>query len=149
VGQALLPLAKQPRDRLAYYEHVWGVDPAAVELADHEPMLLHTSYASTTYPALYPLMGRSLETLVLTMDGAFPPKKSSGACAGTGVRHAYVSVGPDPAAEARSRQDVRRGALRGRSRLDRHRRPRAREHRYLFRLREPLAPAFPFFRPRR
>jgi hypothetical protein len=135
IGQALLPLSKQPRERLAYYEQVWGVDPAAVEMADHEPLLLHTSFASTTYPALYPLMGRSLTNLVLTMDSEFPTEEIVARMRKHGVRHAYVSVAPESEAEVRKMYDPEFFDVAHVSTVTEGR--RAGTHRYLFRLREP------------
>jgi hypothetical protein len=135
IGQALSPLAKQPTERLAYYEHVWGVDPAAIELADREPILLHTSFAPTTYPALYPLMGRSLDTQVLTIDGEYPTEEILSRMRRHGVRHAYVSVAPDNEEEVRKMYDADRFEIAHVSTVAEGR--RAGTRRYLFRLREP------------
>lgn len=59
LDQTIVPLARQPVDRSSFYDRVWGVDPAAMSLPEHVPLLLVTGYGvpRLDYAATYPLMG--------------------------------------------------------------------------------------------
>ncbi len=99
--QALLPAARQPANRAAFYNRVWGVDPTVMSLPENEGLLYNTGYAPTIpeYAAYYPLLGPGRTRLVLPID-------IDGTTAGivdrmrrAGIRYAYVAAAPQARAE--------------------------------------------------
>jgi hypothetical protein len=109
--QALLPLARQPTDRLEFYDRVWGVDPAVAALPEREGILLHTGYASYSYPAFYPLLGRSHRRVVVPIDTDTPPDSILAVMQRAGVRYAYVITSPASRALVESLYDRSRFEL--------------------------------------
>jgi hypothetical protein len=95
LDQALLPLVGQPNERFAFYDQVWGVDPLVAALPEREGLLLQTGYAHYTYPAYYPLLGRSRTRLVLPVDVEATTDMIVAAMRGRGVRFAYVATSPE------------------------------------------------------
>ncbi|MDX6643533.1 MAG: hypothetical protein QOD76_1495, partial [Solirubrobacteraceae bacterium] len=70
VDQGIVPLARQPVERDAFYDRVWGIDPAALALPEHERILLVTGFgfARVDYTASYPLLGRHQKRVVIRLD---------------------------------------------------------------------------------
>jgi hypothetical protein len=97
IDQALLPFARQPTDRLRFYDRVWAVDPAAVGLPEREGLVYHTGYAPgmQEYAAYYPLIGPSQRRLVLPIDTEGTTELLVGRMQAAGVRFAYVAAAPD------------------------------------------------------
>lgn len=97
--QQIVPLARQPVERAAFYDRVYGVDPAAESLPEEQGLLLHTGYGLGTidYASYYPLLGRSQERLVVQLD-AYTARGSTEAVVGRmrrhGLRYAYVQAVP-------------------------------------------------------
>jgi hypothetical protein len=92
--QALLPLARQPATRLTFYDRVWGVDPLVASLPENEGLLLHTGYANYTYPAYYPLLGRSLDRVVIPVDTEGTTESIVANMRRVGLKFAYVTASP-------------------------------------------------------
>jgi hypothetical protein len=70
VDQVLLPLARQPSTRAAFYDRVWGVDPYVASLPSSVSLLWQTGYGPgySDYTAYYPLLGPSQRRFVLPVD---------------------------------------------------------------------------------
>jgi hypothetical protein len=107
VDQQIVPLGRQPVERAAFYDRVYGVDPATQALPDSQGVLILTGYglASIDYTSYYPLLGRSHERLVALLDA----DDADGSRATVvrrmrrnGIRYAYVQALP------RFRDDVER-----------------------------------------
>jgi hypothetical protein len=95
--QALVPFAREPTARAAFYDRVWGVDPFVSSLPSQEGILWYAGFGPPNeYAAYYPLLGRSLDRRVFPVDSS--DTKSTGRIADLmrkdGVRYAYVSVIP-------------------------------------------------------
>ena len=95
--QSLLPLARQPNTPLEFYDRVWGVDPVAAALPEHEGLLHHTGYGPprSDYAAYYPLLGRSLKRVVIPVDVEATTDSIVASMRSAGVRYAYVAVLPE------------------------------------------------------
>jgi len=99
VDQQILPLARQPVERAAFYNRVYGVDPVVESLPEGEGVLLHTGYGlgSIDYASYYPLLGPSQERLVVQLD-ADVARGSRAAVVQRmrqhGLRYAYVQALP-------------------------------------------------------
>jgi flagellar biosynthesis protein FliQ len=70
VDQVLLPYARQPSSRAAFYDRVWGVDPYVVSLPSNVGLLWDTGYGPgvSDYAAYYPLLGSTQRRLVVPID---------------------------------------------------------------------------------
>ena len=107
LDQQVVPFGRQPVERSAFYDRVYGVDPAAQALPDSEGVLILTGYglASIDYTSYYPLLGRSHERPVALLDASDAGGSRAAVIARmrrSGVRHAYVQALP------RFRDDVDR-----------------------------------------
>jgi hypothetical protein len=98
--QQLVPLARQPVERAAFYDRVYAVDPSIESLPESEGILLHTGwgFGPVDYASLYPLLGRSQERLVVQLD-ADVTRGSAAAVVermrAHGVRYVYVQALPE------------------------------------------------------
>jgi len=107
VDQQIVPFGRQPVERAAFYDRVYGVDPAAQALPDSEGILIHTGYglASIDYASYYPLLGRSHERPVALLDAEDAHGSTAAVIARmrrNDLRYAYVQALP------RFRDDVDR-----------------------------------------
>ena len=134
-GLFAVPLAAAPQSRGAFYNRVWGVDPAVVALPESEGILLQTGYGPTTYPAYYPLMGPSLRRLVLTLDLGSRTDVILERMRSNGVRLAYVVASPETEALVMSLYDSEHFEVTHVSTVQEGRRKGSR--RYLFTLKQP------------
>jgi hypothetical protein len=97
--QQIVPLARQPVERAAFYDRVYGVDPVAQALPENEGVLVVTGYgyAPVDYTSYYPMLGPSQERLVSLFD-ADPAGDSTATVVSTmerhGLRYAYVQTLP-------------------------------------------------------
>jgi hypothetical protein len=67
LNQAIAPSALAPITRNKFYDQIWGIDPVVMSLPYSTGLLLNTGYASTSYPAYYPLLGGThMRNMVLT-----------------------------------------------------------------------------------
>jgi hypothetical protein len=97
IDQAVLPIAVQPTDRLAFYDRVWGVDPAVAALPENEGLLHNLGYAPPTIPeyaAYYPLLGPSLSRLVVPVEEDPSTDVIVARMRAANVRYAYVLTSP-------------------------------------------------------
>jgi hypothetical protein len=98
--QGLIPFARQPTDRAAFYDRVWGVDPVVSSLPVRDGMLLHTGHGPsfTDYAAYYPLVGDSLRGRRVVVVDASATGRSTASIVETmrreHLRYAYVAVVP-------------------------------------------------------
>jgi hypothetical protein len=97
--QQIVPLARQPVERAAFYDRVYGVDPVAQSLPEEEGVLVVTGYGHPPidYTSYYPMLGPSQERLVPLLD--FDPAQGSTDAVisrmnAHGVRYAYVQARP-------------------------------------------------------
>lgn len=92
--QALLPLARQPNTRFDFYDRVWGVDPVVAALPEDEGLLHHTGYGPprADYAAYYPLLGRSLKRVVVSVDTEAKTDSILADMRQSGLRYAYISA---------------------------------------------------------
>ncbi len=95
--QALLPFARQPLTRVEFYNQVWGVDPAAQSLPETEGILLQTGYAPnlSEYAAYYPLLGNSLQRLVIPADRESNTASIISLMKKNNIQYAYVAANPE------------------------------------------------------
>jgi hypothetical protein len=95
-NQALLPFARQPIDRTAFYDHVWAVDPAVQSLPESEGLWWQTGYAPELpeYAAYYSLLGPGLRRLVLPGDRESTTSSILDRMRQNGARYAYASASP-------------------------------------------------------
>lgn len=95
--QALFPFARQPTDRLQFYDRVWGVDPVAAALPETEGLLHNTGYAPglQEYAAYYPLLGPSQSREVLPVDTEGTTELLVRRMRAAGIRYAYVAAAPE------------------------------------------------------
>ncbi|MBD0290227.1 MAG: hypothetical protein ICV74_03135 [Thermoleophilia bacterium] len=105
LDQALRPFARQPLGRAAFYDRVWGVDPAASTLPEREAIAPITGFgpARTDYTSYYPLLGPSQRRFVLPLDVAYRARSGAtlaAAMRAAGVRYAYLAAVPDLREEA-------------------------------------------------
>lgn len=72
IEQGVLPLARQPVSRSAFYDRVWGVDPAALALPEREGVLLVTGFGlgRIDYVPTYPLLGPRQRRMVVPLDAS-------------------------------------------------------------------------------
>jgi len=153
VDQALFPFARQPADRLQFYDRVWAVDPQVTALPEAEGLLHNTGYAPgiQEYAAYYPLLGPSQSRRVLPVDTEGTTEVVVQRMRAAGVRYAYVAAAPqfyetverlyDPARfELVHVSTIDRGEKSGARRYLYEAVPDTSEHRgirrYLFRLRD-------------
>lgn len=105
--QQIVPLARQPVERAAFYDRVYGVDPVALSLPEEEGVLGQTGYGlgPIDYTSYYPLLGESQERLVVQLD-ADAIRGSTATVVNEmrrhGIRYAYVQAVP------RFREEVER-----------------------------------------
>jgi hypothetical protein len=104
LDQALVPFAREPTARAAFYDRVWGVDPFVSSLPSRDGILWYTGFGPPNeFAAYYPLLGRSLNRLVLPLDSS--ETQSTGGVVDRmrkgGVRYAYISVMPQSQAKVR------------------------------------------------
>jgi hypothetical protein len=100
--QQIVPLAREPVDRAAFYDRVYGVDPAAESLPEEKGVLVVTGlgYAPIDYVSYYPMLGPSQERLVtlLDVDPNDPDHPSADTVVARmeryGLRYAYVQALP-------------------------------------------------------
>jgi hypothetical protein len=97
--QQIVPLARQPVERAAFYDSVYGVDPEAQSLPEDEPVLVVTGYGHPPidYTSYYAMLGPSQDRLVPLLD--FDPAQGStktliSRMEAHGVRYAYVQALP-------------------------------------------------------
>jgi hypothetical protein len=97
--QQIVPLARQPVERAAFYDRVYGVDPEAQSLPEEEPVLIVTGYghAPIDYTSYYAMLGPAQERLVPLLD--FDPAQGStdmlvSRMEAHGARYAYVQARP-------------------------------------------------------
>jgi hypothetical protein len=137
VDQGLLPRLSQPGDRAAFYDTAWNVDPVVAALPDREPLLYNTGYASLSYAGDYPLLGRSRQRLLFTVDADISTEQILDLMRRGGVRYAYVPASPD------ARDDVEAKYATPHFRLERvsivSGGERAGTSRYLFQIRPAMA----------
>jgi hypothetical protein len=104
LDQALVPFAREPTARAAFYDRVWGVDPFVSSLPSSQGLLWYAGFGPPNeYAAYYPLLGRSLNRRVFPLDSS--DTQSTGRIVDRmrkdDVRYAYVSVIPEWQAEVR------------------------------------------------
>jgi hypothetical protein len=94
--QGLVPLARQPESRVAFYDRVWGVEPFVVELNEGVSLLWHTGYGHprVQYAALYPLLGPSVGRRVVE-EQATSTEAIVAAMDANGIDCAYVTATAD------------------------------------------------------
>jgi hypothetical protein len=97
--QQIVPLARQPVERTAFYDRVYGVDPAAQALPEDEGVLVVTGYGHPPidYTSYYPMLGPSQERLVPLLDfdsGQGSTDTLISRMEVNGVRYAYVQARP-------------------------------------------------------
>jgi hypothetical protein len=90
INQALLPAARQPGARTAFYAQAWGVDPAVLTLPEDVGLLYNTGYGPYTYPAYYPLLGSMHRRTVIELDRDATPAVIAATMKRAGVAYAYV-----------------------------------------------------------
>jgi hypothetical protein len=111
--QGLIPFARQPTDRAAFYDRVWGVDPVVSSLPVRDGMLLHTGYGPsfTDYAAYYPLVGDSLKGRRVVVVDASATGRSTTSIVATmrreHLRYAYAAVVASKRARVRALYDPR------------------------------------------
>ena len=110
LDQALVPFARQPTARAAFYDRVWGVDPVASSLPRRDGILLNTGYGPTfDYAAYYPLLGDSFVARRVVVVDASGADASRSGIVSTMRRHhlrfAYLSVTPAYLAAVRTIYD--------------------------------------------
>jgi hypothetical protein len=106
LDQQVLPLARQPVDRAAFYDRVYGVDPVAQSLPEDEGVLVLTGFGHgpVDYTSYYPMLGPSQDRHVLLLDadtaegdtGVVVNRMKEGE-----VEYAYVQVTPEFRKDAR------------------------------------------------
>jgi hypothetical protein len=106
-NQALLPVARQPATRAAFYEQVWGVDPAILALPEDVGLLYNTGYGPYTYPAYYPLLGSTHRRTVIELDRDATPAVIAATMKRAGVVYAYVVTSPQAQAVVAQTYDPR------------------------------------------
>jgi hypothetical protein len=94
IDRALLPLARAPSARAAFYEQVWGVDSIAAALPESEGLLYNTGHAPMSYPGVYPLLGRALNRTLITVDSLVPTDSVIRVMRHHGLHYAYVPATP-------------------------------------------------------
>lgn len=99
IDRALLPLARTPSARAAFYDQVWGVDSIAAALPESEGLLYNTGHAPLSYAGVYPLLGRAVDRTLIAVDGLIPPDSIIRTMRHHGLHYAYV-----PAIPGRHRQ---------------------------------------------
>ena len=94
--QSVLPFARQPNDRAAFYDTVWAVDPYVTSLPENEGILLNTGFAPAIfeYTAFYPLLGPTQSRFVLPIDGEKSTSWIVQEMRDSGVQYAYVAASP-------------------------------------------------------
>jgi hypothetical protein len=97
--QQVVPLAREPVERAAFYDRVYGVDPTVDSLPEEEGVLVVTGlgHAPIDYTSYYPMLGPSQERLVplLAVDPARPsPEAVISRMERYGVRYAYLQALP-------------------------------------------------------
>ena len=97
VDQALLPFARQPTDRLEFYDRTWGVDPFVANLPETEPVLHNTGYAPSMpeYAAYYPLLGPTQSRRVIPVDAEGTTEYLVAQMQAGRARYAYVVASPE------------------------------------------------------
>jgi hypothetical protein len=112
LDQALVPFARQPTERSAFYDQVWGVDPVVTALPRRDGLLLNTGYGpSFDYAAFYPFLGGSFDVRrVIVVDASGADASQSGIVATMRRHHlrfAYLSVVPSQRGTVRKIYDQR------------------------------------------
>jgi hypothetical protein len=132
VDQALFPFARQPADRLRFYDRVWGVDPMVAALPEAEGLLHNTGYAPglQEYAAYYPLLGPSQSRRVLPVDTEGTTAVLVERMRAAGVRLAYVAAAPQFYATVERLYDPTRFELLHVSAIDRGEKSGARRYLY-------------------
>ncbi len=92
LDQALLPRARQPLERLRFYDLVWNIDPVVAQTPEREPLLYNTGYANLSYAGDYALLGPALGRRVFTVDRDASTDEIVRMMRDAGVRYAYVPV---------------------------------------------------------
>lgn len=100
INQGLLPFAREPIARTAFYDRVWGVDPVASSLPRRDGVLIDTGYGpgSSDFTAYYPMLGDSLSPRhVVQIDQSL--RRSTATIVALmrrdRLRFAYMTVNPD------------------------------------------------------
>ena len=104
LDQALIPFAREPTARAAFYDRVWGVDPFVSSLPSRERLLWYTGFGPPNeYAAYYPLLSRSLDRRVYPVDSSETQSTDRIVehMRQDGVRYAYTSVIPQWQAKVR------------------------------------------------
>ena len=111
LGSAAGPLNDQPADDVAFYDSVWRVLPAALTLPRSEGLLWEYGCASTTYPALFPLMqdaGDGPQREVVPISCRASTEAIAERMAAHGVQFAYVMASADLVADVQARHPATR-----------------------------------------
>ena len=95
IDRALLPLARTPPGRAAFYDAVWGVDSVAAALPGSEGLLYNTGHAMLSYAGHYPLLGSALNRTLVALDDLIPTDSIIRVMRHNGLHYAYVPAAPD------------------------------------------------------
>lgn len=93
--QSLLTFARQPSDRVEFYDRIWGVDSVVATLEESEGILHQTGYAPYSYAAFYPLLGPSFSRRIVSVDTDATTERVVEVMRANGVHYAYVSASPE------------------------------------------------------
>jgi hypothetical protein len=104
--QAIVPLARQPVDRAAFYDRLWAVDPSTESLPEREAILQVTGYGNgrVDYASTYPLMGPTQRRRLVPLDSSVIHGSRAlvlRRMRASTVRYAYVTAVADTRSEVR------------------------------------------------
>lgn len=71
--RGLAPLGDEPGERSAFYDRVWGIDPAIQDLPHDEPLAYQMGYGPLSYAGDYPLLGPEASRRLIPVDPETPP----------------------------------------------------------------------------
>jgi hypothetical protein len=133
LDQAILPRLREPLDRAAFYDDVWGIDPVVAGNRPAEPLVYNMGYATLSYAGDYPLLGPSRERRLFTVSPAATTSEIVALMQRFGVDYAYVPASAESVQTVRTKYDPTRFTLEHESVISNGDRRGTR--RYLFRLR--------------
>jgi hypothetical protein len=95
--QAILPLARLPVGRSAFYDRLWAVDPTVVSLPERDGILQVTGFGlgRVDYASTYPLLGRHQRRVLVPLDASGVRLSQTVVVRrmrATRVRYAYVTA---------------------------------------------------------
>jgi hypothetical protein len=104
--QAIVPLARQPVDRAAFYDRLWAVDPSTESLPERQAILQVTGYGNgrVDYASTYPLMGPTQRRRLVPLDSSVIHGSRAlvlRRMRASTVRYAYVTAVADTRSEVR------------------------------------------------